>query len=100
MTKLAVNGDCSAYDWEQLRNFLVDLVRETLQKFNDRYRDSATFEEEQEIILQYLVFFTKYTCLHADRRSRCSASPSSSLMPIATTSPAASCFTPSKRYAV
>jgi hypothetical protein len=59
VAKLAANGECSQYDWEPLRNFLIDLVRETLEKFQVKYKDSNTFEEEQEIILQYLVFFSK-----------------------------------------
>lgn len=38
---------------------MIDCVREVLERYQAEYRDSTTFEEEEEIILQYLVFFAK-----------------------------------------
>lgn len=58
-----MNGESAQYDWVPLRNFLIDCVRETLERFQGKYKDSNSFEDEQEIILQYLVFFEKYDVL-------------------------------------
>ena len=34
-------------------------VKEVLDGFNGQFPDSKTFEEEKEIILQYIAFFEK-----------------------------------------
>lgn len=49
--------------WTEIRNYITVVVRETLDRFNDKYRDSKTFEDEKEVILQYLVYFDKYQSL-------------------------------------
>ena len=42
-----------------VRNFFIIAIKDVLDGSNLRYKDSKTFEEEKEVILQYFVFFEK-----------------------------------------
>ena len=53
-----MNGQVSG-DWVDVRNFFIIAIKDVLDGFNLRYKDSKTFEEEKEVILQYFVFFEK-----------------------------------------
>jgi putative Ca2+/H+ antiporter (TMEM165/GDT1 family) len=48
-------------NWVEVRNFLITSIKDLLDDYNAKYKDSKTFEEEKEVILQYFVFFEKYT---------------------------------------
>lgn len=56
---VAKTGDIQPDLWVEYRNFLAILIKETLDRFQQQYKDSSTFEEEKEVILQYIVFFDK-----------------------------------------
>ena len=43
--------------WIDVRNYFVIFIKDTLDRFQAEFKDSKTFEEEKEVILQYLVFF-------------------------------------------
>lgn len=51
-------------------------MKETLDRFNIQYKDSKSFEEEKEVILQYLVFFEKYIMINEELLSQSNVSPS------------------------
>lgn len=56
---MAKSGEIQADLWVEYRNFLTVVIKETLDRFQQQYKDSNTFEEEKEVILQYMVFFDK-----------------------------------------
>lgn len=35
------------------------MIRETLDLYFEKYKDSKTFEDEKEVILQYMVYFDR-----------------------------------------
>jgi hypothetical protein len=55
---VAVTGQVGS-EWTDVRNFFIMSVKEVLDGFSLQYPDSKTFEEEKEIILQYIAFFEK-----------------------------------------
>ena len=46
-------------DWHLTRGYFIVALRELLEGYDRECRDSKTFEEEKEVILQYFVFFEK-----------------------------------------
>ncbi len=58
MRDVALTGQVGS-EWSDVRNFFIMSVKEVLDGFNLQYPDSKTFEEEKEIILQYIAFFEK-----------------------------------------
>ena len=46
-------------DWPEVRSYFMVMIRELLDNYHLEFRDSKTFEEEKEVILQYFVFFEK-----------------------------------------
>ena len=36
------------------------VIKEVLDQYHDKFKDSKTFEEEKEVILQYFIFFERY----------------------------------------
>jgi hypothetical protein len=54
---ISKTGEVQPDLWLDVRNYFVLLIKDTLDRYNAEYKDSSTFEEEKEVILQYLVFF-------------------------------------------
>jgi len=55
---IAGNGQVQG-NWVEIRNLFIMLIKDLLDSYNSQYKDSKTFEEEKEVILQYFVFFEK-----------------------------------------
>ena len=58
MREVAATGQMQA-DWHLARGYFIVALKELLDNYNQEYRDSKTFEEEKDVILQYFVFFEK-----------------------------------------
>jgi len=55
---VAANGLINS-EWIDVRNYFIITIKELLDNYNQLYKDSKTFEEEKEVILQYFIFFEK-----------------------------------------
>ena len=42
---IANTGDVDHDLWTEIRNYITVVIRETLDRFNDKYKDSKTFED-------------------------------------------------------
>lgn len=42
---IASTGDVDHDLWTEIRNYITVVIRETLDRFNDKYKDSKTFED-------------------------------------------------------
>ena len=55
---IAGNGQVQG-NWVEIRNLFIMLIKDLLDSYHSQYKDSKTFDEEKEVILQYFVFFEK-----------------------------------------
>ena len=58
MKNIAGNGQVQG-NWVEIRSLFIMMIKDLLDSYNSQYKDSKTFDEEKEVILQYFVFFEK-----------------------------------------
>lgn len=57
---MARNGHVNNEYWIDVRNYFIVYIKDLLDRYYTNYPDSKSFEDEKEVILQYLAFFDKY----------------------------------------
>ena len=44
---IAANGESDSDVWVETRNFITIMIRETLDRYFEKYKDSKSFEDEK-----------------------------------------------------
>jgi hypothetical protein len=44
---IAANGELDSDVWVETRNFITVMIRETLDRYFEKYKDSKSFEDEK-----------------------------------------------------